>query len=157
MRLSIQQAYNSISWTVIFLLAAILPMGTAVENTGLAALVGKGIVAVSQPVGPLALLAILIIVTSVLTEMISNNAAAVLMVPVAISCAGGLGVDPKPLLVGVAIAASTAFLTPMGYQTNTMVYGPGGYRFMDYVKAGLPVKAIAVVISVLLIPRIWPF
>jgi di/tricarboxylate transporter len=156
-RLSIQQAYNSISWTVIFLLAAILPLGTALENTGLAALLGEGIAHLAKPVGPLALLAILLVVTSLLTEMISNNAAAVLMVPVAISCAGVLGVDPKPLLVGVAIAASTAFMTPMGYQTNTMVYGPGAYRFLDYVKAGLPLKVIAIVIAVLAIPRIWPF
>jgi di/tricarboxylate transporter len=156
-RLSIQQAYHSISWTVIFLLATILPLGKAMENTGLSTLLGQGISETAAPLGPLALLTILIVVTSILTEMISNNAAAVLMVPIAISCASVAAVDPKPLLVGIAIAASTAFLTPMGYQTNMMVYGPGGYQFMDYVKAGAPLKVIAIVISVLLIPWIWPF
>ena len=156
-RLSIQQAYNSISWTVIFLLATILPLGIALENTGLAEILGTALGRLAQPMGPVALLAMLIVVTSILTEMISNNAAAVLMVPIAVSCGGILGVDPKPLLVGVAIAASTAFLTPMGYQTNTMVYGPGGYRFLDYVKAGAPLKLICIALSVWLIPIFWPF
>ncbi len=156
-RLSIQQAYNSISWTVIFLLATILPLGIAMEKTGLAQMLGTGIGQLAEPMGPVALLTILIVVTSILTEMISNNAAAILMVPIAISCSEILAVNPKPLLVGVAIAASTAFLTPMGYQTNTMVYGPGGYRFMDYVKAGAPLKLICIVLTVLLIPLIWPF
>ncbi len=156
-RLSIQQAYNSISWTVIFLLATILPLGIALENTGLAEILGTSIGQLAEPMGPVALLAILIVVTSILTEMISNNAAAVLMVPIAISTGEILAVNPKPLLVGVAIAASTAFLTPMGYQTNTMVYGPGGYRFMDYVRAGAPLKLICIILSVWLIPIMWPF
>jgi len=156
-RLSVQQAYSSINWTVIFLLAAILPLGLALEETGLARKLGEGIGHLAGPLGPLAALVAIFVVTSILTEMISNNAAAVLMVPIAITVAETLAVAPRPMIVAVAIAASSAFLTPMGYQTNTMVYGPGGYRFLDYVKSGAPLKLIFLVVSTLLIPLIWPF
>jgi len=156
-RISIQRAYRAIDWTVIFLLAAILPLGLAIEKLGIARHIGETLATLGTGYGPYALLAAVYLATAVLTEMISNNAAAVLMVPIAISSAQVLGVDSKPLLMAVAFAASTSFLTPVGYQTNTMVYGPGGYRVADFIKAGLPLLVVFFGISMLLIPRIWPF
>jgi di/tricarboxylate transporter len=154
---TIQEAYKAVDWTVIFLLAAILPLGLALENTGLAALIGHRLAAFASPYGPTAVLALVVLATMVLTEFISNNSAAVLMVPVAFSIAGELGVDPKPFMMGVAYAASMSFLTPIGYQTNTMVYGPGAYRFTDYTRAGAPLALTFWVVTSLLIPLVWPF
>jgi di/tricarboxylate transporter len=151
------QAYKAIDWTVIFLLAAILPLGLAMEKHGLAAILGEAIADAGRPLGPVAVVALIVLATSLMTEVISNNSAAVLMVPVAFSAAAGLGVDPKPLLMGVTFAASMSFMTPIGYQTNTMVYGPGGYRFTDYVKAGVPLNLVFWVVASLMIPRLWPF
>ena len=91
------------------------------------------------------------------TELITNNAAAVLMFTIAVSTAGKLGVDPAPFVIAVMIAASASFLTPIGYQTNTMVYGVGGYRFSDYVRFGFPLSIIVFVVSMLIIPQVWPF
>jgi di/tricarboxylate transporter len=151
------QAYKAIDWTVIFLLAAILPLGMAMEKHGLAARMGEAIADAGRPLGPVAIVALVVLTTSLLTEVISNNSAAVLMVPVAFSTAAGLGVDPKPLLMAVAFAASMSFMTPIGYQTNTMVYGPGGYRFTDYLKAGVPLNLVFWAVASLVIPRLWPF
>lgn len=156
-RISMQRAYRAIDWTVIFLLAAILPLGLAIEEHGIARVIGETLARIGADVGPLALLAAVYIATAVLTELISNNAAAVLMVPITLTSASVVGVDPKPLLMAVAFAASTSFLTPMGYQTNTMIYGPGGYRVSDFLKAGLPLLLLFFAVSMLLIPRIWPF
>jgi di/tricarboxylate transporter len=150
------QAYKAIDWTVIFLLAAILPLGVAMEKHGLAAILGDAIADAGRPFGPVVVVAMIILATSLMTEVISNNSAAVLMVPVAFSAAAGLGVDPKPLLMGVAYAASMSFMTPIGYQTNTMVYGPGGYRFTDYLKAGVPLNVVFWLVASLVIPRLWP-
>jgi len=155
--LTIQQAYKSINWTVIFLLAAVLPLGVAMTKTGLAAAVGGAIASLGVHGGPLLVLAVLVVVTALMTEMVSNNSAAVLMVPIALSAAATLGVDPKPLVMAVAFAASMSFMTPVGYQTNTMVYGPGAYRFTDYLRAGAPLALAGWLLAVLLIPRIWPF
>ncbi len=154
--LTIQQAYNSINWTVIFLLASILPLGTAVENTGLADRLGIAIATVGENYGPLAVLSVVYLGTALLSEIVSNNSTAVLMVPIAITVAHTLNLDPRPFVMAVAFAASSSFLTPMGYQTNAMVFGPGGYRFMDYVKAGLPLKIMFWLIATLMIPILWP-
>jgi len=169
----IQKAYEAIDWTVIFMLAAILPLGTAMESTGLARILGDGIVDMGEAVqqatgasftpetssalGALAVLGLITLTTSLVTGFISNNSAAVLMVPVATSAAAGLGVSSKPLLMGVAFSASMCFFTPMGYQTNTMVYGPGGYRFGDYLRVGGPLNLLLWVAATLLIPLIWSF
>lgn len=154
--LRIQQAYQAIDWTVIFLLVGMLPLGIAIEKTGLAAILARGVVGLGEPLGAVATLAVVILVTSVLTELITNNSAAVLMVPISFAVADQLGVDPKPLLMGVAFAASMSFATPTGYQTNTMVFVPGGYRFNDFLKAGLPLNLLFWILSSLLIPVIWP-
>jgi len=154
--LRIQQAYTAVDWTVIFLLVAMLPLGTAMESTGLAHMIGNGLVEAGAPFGPTVVLSLVILVTSILTSFITNNSAAVLMVPIVISIAHELGVDPKPFLMGVAFAASMSFATPTGYQTNTMVLGPGGYRFIDYVKVGTPLTVLLWLAASFLIPLIWP-
>ncbi len=154
--ISVQQAYEAINWTVIFLLVGILPMGIAMEKTGLAAMIGESIANAGADYGPVAVIALIYLATALLSEIVSNNSTAVLMVPIAGTAATSMGLDPKPFMITVAFAASASFLTPMGYQTNAMVFGPGGYRFMDYVKFGAPLKIMFFVISVLLIPRFWP-
>ncbi|HEX2253763.1 MAG TPA: SLC13 family permease [Thermoanaerobaculia bacterium] len=155
--LTIQRAYRAIDWRVIFLLAAVLPLGLAMQSTGLAARIGTTLGNLGAPYGPVAVLGLIVVTTALLTEVISNNSAAVLMVPIAISVAAAIDVDPKPLLMGVAFAASMSFMTPIGYQTNTMVYGPGAYRFSDYLRTGAPLALTAWVLATLLIPRIWGF
>ncbi|MEE2777700.1 MAG: SLC13 family permease [Acidobacteriota bacterium] len=155
--LTIQQAYQAINWTVIFLLAAILPLGAAMANTGLDTRIGQEIASFGEGYGGLAVLALVYVATALLSEIVSNNSTAVLMVPIAITVANSLGLDPKPFIMAVAFAASSSFLTPMGYQTNAMVLGPGGYRFLDYVRAGAPLKIGFWLLSTALIPVLWPF
>ncbi len=154
--LTIQQAYNSINWTVIFLLASILPLGTAMQSTGLSDRIAALIAGVGDDLGPLLVLSVIYVATAVLSEIVSNNSTAVLMVPIAVTVANTMGLDPKPFVMAVAFAASSSFMTPMGYQTNAMVYGPGNYRFMDYVKAGAPLKLVFWALSTLIIPILWP-
>ena len=141
-RLTAQQAYRGIDWTVIFLLAATVPLGIAMESTGMAALIGAGLGDVGRALGPIGLLSLMYLATSILTSVFSNNATAVLMVPVAFSAAAEMGVDPKPFLMSIAYAASASFMTPVGYQTNAMVYGPGNYKFIDYVLFGFPLNLV---------------
>ncbi len=155
--LTIQEAYKAINWTVIFLLASILPLGSAMENTGLTERLGSAIAGLGTELGPYTVLAVIYIATALLSEIASNNSTAVVMAPIAITVAATLGLDAKPFLFAVAFAASSSFLTPMGYQTNAMVFGPGGYRFLDYVWAGAPLKIGFWIISTLLIPVLWPF
>ena len=154
--ISVQQAYEAINWTVIFLLVGILPMGIAMEKTGLAAMIGETIANAGADYGPWAVIALVYLATALLSEIVSNNSTAVLMVPIAGTAAASMGLEPKPFMMTVAFAASASFLTPMGYQTNAMVFGPGGYRFMDYVKFGAPLKIVFCVLSVWLIPHFWP-
>ncbi len=99
----------------------------------------------------------MILMTSISTQILSNNATAVLIFPIAISTALSLGVDPKPFIIGVCFGASACFATPIGYQTNLLVYGPGGYRFSDYLKMGIPLNILVLVMSTIFIPVIWPF
>jgi len=151
------EAYESIDWQVILLLAGIIPLGLALQKTGGANMVADLLLNVLGPYGPLATLAAIYLMTSVLTEMMSNNASAVLVVPIALATAESMGVDPKPMLIAVAFAASTSFATPISYQTNTMVYTAGGYRFSDFVKVGMPLNVIFWISAIILIPRFFPF
>lgn len=151
------EAYAAIDWRVVMLLAGLLPLGLALQNSGGADWLAGQAIAVFGQYGPVATLAAIYLLTALLTELMSNNAAAVLVVPVAIAAADGLGVDAKPLLVAVAFAASTSFATPIGYQTNTMVYTAGGYRFTDFVRIGLPLNVIFWFMAIALIPRFFPF
>jgi len=155
--LTLEEAYQSIDWKVIFLLGGILPLGLAIQQSGTAAWLANTIMQPLVNMGPLAILAALYIFTALLTETMSNNAAAILLAPIALSIAATLGVNPRPFLVAITFAASTSFATPIGYQTNTMIYAPGGYRFFDYTKVGLPLNFLFWITATFLIPFWWPF
>jgi di/tricarboxylate transporter len=155
--LSPEEAYAAIDWRVVMLLAGVLPLGIALQNSGGAGWVAQQAIAVMGPYGPIAALSAIYLLTGVMTEMMSNNAAAVLVVPVAIATADAMGVDARPFLVAVAFAASTSFATPVGYQTNTMVYTAGGYRFTDFTRIGIPLNLIFWMMATFLIPEYFPF
>lgn len=152
-----EEAYAAIDWRVIILLAGVLPLGIALQKSGGADWVAHNALGWIGGYGPLATLATIYLLTAMMTEVMSNNAAAVLVVPIAIAAAEALGVDTKPFLVAVAFAASTSFATPVGYQTNTMVYTAAGYRFSDFPKIGIPLNLLFWAMAVVLIPRYFPF
>lgn len=154
--LRMEEAYRAIDWRVIFLLGGILPLGLALEETGAAAWLANATLGPFVRFGPVAVLAVIYIVTAILTETMSNNAAAILLAPIALSAATSINVDPRPFLVAITFAASTSFATPVGYQTNTMIYAPGGYRFSDYTRVGGPLNVVFWGLAVLLIPLLWP-
>ena len=155
------EAYSSIHWQVIIVIAAFLPMGAAMKKTGLDEIIGNSIGNIVNlfPVDliPYFLLAIIYLITMVLTEIASNVATAIIMTPIALTLATQFGFDPRPFIFAVCYAASASFITPIGYQTNLMVFGPGGYRYSDYIRVGLPLGIILWIISVMVIPMIWPF
>jgi len=155
--LTIDEAYQAIDWKIIFLLGGLLPLGLALEQHGGALLIANAILNFAEHYGPVLILAIFYITSAVLTETMSNNATAVILAPIAIAVGTALNIDPRPLLVAIAFAASTSFATPIGYQTNTMILSAGGYRFTDFTVIGLPLNIIFFVIAVLLIPILWPF
>lgn len=155
--LSMDEAYGAIDWQVIFLLAGVLPLGIALQKTGAAKLIADGALDLVGGWGPVAVLAVFYILTAVLTEFMSNNASAVLLAPIAITTAESMGIDPRPLLMAVTFAASTSFSTPVGYQTNAMVYNPGGYRYTDFLRSGVPLNLLFWILAVIFIPRFWSF
>ncbi len=155
--LTIEEAYSAINWQVIFLLSGILPLGIAMQNTGAAGFIAERAVGVVGDMGPVAVLAVVYLMTSIMTDTMSNAAAAVLLAPIAISTAEQIGVDPRPLLMAITFAASTGFSTPVGYQTNTMIYNPGGYKYTDFLRTGVPLSIFFWILSVIFIPRFWPF
>ena len=143
------EIYDAVQWDVIFLLAGVIPLGIALETTGGAALIATGVVAASSFLPLVAVLGLFYVVTALLTNVVSNNASVVLMIPVAVDAAGALGASTFAFILAVTFAASTAFMTPVGYQTNLFVYGPGGYRFTDYLRVGAPLQAIFAVVTTL--------
>ncbi|MCB0317126.1 MAG: SLC13 family permease, partial [Bdellovibrionales bacterium] len=155
--ITMEEAHAAINWQVIFLLAGVLPLGIALTKTGTAQFIVDSTIDLLGNQGPYITLAAIYLITAFLTEIISNNATAVLMAPIAISTAIGLGISPKPLLIAVCFAASTSFSTPVGYQTNTMVYNPAGYKFSDFIKAGVPLNIIFCILAVIFIPVFWSF
>jgi di/tricarboxylate transporter len=151
-----QEAYQSIRWDILMLIFGMLALGIAMEKTGAAALIVGLLAGISEGFGPLALLVVIYAFTSFLTEVISNNAAAILVTPLAIGLAQQLGVDPRAFIVAVMFAASASFATPIGYQTNTLVYRAGNYKFMDFVKFGAPLNIIFVAVASVVIPIFFP-
>lgn len=155
--LTIQESYEAVDWRIIMLIAGTLSLGKALETTGGAKLLADHLVNFVGPYGPQAVLAALYLATMLMTEMMSNNATAALMTPIALSVAQSLGTDVRPFAFCIAFAASASFLSPIGYQTNTLVYGPGGYKFTDFFRVGWPVSLMVWVLATLLIPVLWPF
>ena len=149
-------ARRSVDLDVIITIAAAFALAQAMEVSGLATVLADGILALTEPIGVVAVLAALVILTMVLKELITNKAAILLLVPIGFSIAAELGSDPRPFAIAIAVAGALSFLTPVGFPTNTMVYGPGGYRFTDYLRLGLPLTLIATVGIVALVPIIWP-
>ncbi|NHF59753.1 SLC13 family permease [Flavobacteriaceae bacterium TP-CH-4] len=153
----ITKAYKGISWTSVVMIAAMIPMGLALQKTGTAEMVSNGLVDYLGTIHPTMLLGGIFLVTMVFSQTINNSATAVLMAPIAFMAAVSLGVSPKPFMMVVAISASTAFLTPVGTTTNAMVMGAGGYKFLDYVKVGGPLLLLLFVLTMLVVPYVWPF
>jgi di/tricarboxylate transporter len=150
-------AYRAVNWESVVLIAGVLPMATALESSGAMKLVVEGLAATLGQAGPRAVLAALFVLTSVLSQVVSNTATTVLVAPIGISMASALHVAPQPLLMGIAIAASTAFSTPIASPVNTIVLGPGGYRFMDFFRVGVPLQLILLVATVVALPWVFPF
>lgn len=154
--LRIEEFLGSIHWDIILLLAGVIPLGVALEKSGAAALLASGLTAVGGFLPPLLFLMLVFLVTSLVTEVVSNNASVVLLIPVVVAAASALGLNGQPFALAVMISASTSMLTPVGYQTNTMVYAPGGYRFSDYLRVGGPLNLILVVALSLTIAWLFP-
>jgi di/tricarboxylate transporter len=154
--LNIEDARRSIDYQVLLVIACAFGLGTAVQKVGLADLIAEHALMLAG--GDVWLMLVLVYISTVLlTETITNNAAAIIMFPIAVSAANTLDVNITPFAVAVMIAASASFITPIGYQTNLMVFGPGGYRFIDYVKLGLPLSIIVACMALWIIPLVWPF
>jgi di/tricarboxylate transporter len=148
--------YESIDWPVIVLLGAMFPLGHALESTGGAQLIAEKLLLISTHLPPAGTLAVVMGGTMLLSNVVNNAAATVLMAPIAITLANGMGVSVDPLLMAVAVGASCAFLTPVGHQSNALVMAPGGYRFGDYWRLGLPMSVLVMVVAVPLIAYFWP-
>jgi di/tricarboxylate transporter len=154
--LSVDHAYRNISWTTVILVAGMIPLSTAMVQSGAAAQLADRLVEVVGDAGAHGLLLALVVLTAVLGQLISNTATALIVIPIAISAATELDVSAKPVLMAVAVAAAASFMTPVATPANLMVMGPGGYRFGDYWKLGLPLLLLFATVAVLLVPVIWP-
>lgn len=155
-----REAYAAIDWKIVFMIFGMLGIGLAVTRTELAASIANSLVGVVGGLGPVAVLALVYLLAAILTELISNHAVAAILTPLAIGIAVAMpngGVDPRPFVIAVMFGASASFSTPIGYQTNTYVYGAGGYRFTDFARVGVPLAITLWIIAVFLIPIIWPF
>jgi di/tricarboxylate transporter len=154
---SAREAYRAVDWPVIVLLAAMIPIGQAMESSGAAAWLAGQIGGVASVYPAVVGLGVILVVTMCLSDVVNNAAAAILMCPIAAGVAAELGVSADPFLMAVAVGASCAFLTPVGHQSNTLVMGPGGYRFGDYWRVGLPLEILVGLVAIIVIPLVWPF
>ncbi|MFC4724182.1 SLC13 family permease [Glycocaulis abyssi] len=152
----LRNVYDNVDWPVIVLLGALLPVAGALETTGAAGFLADQLLSLTGQAGPALVLAIILVVTMTLSDFMNNAATAAVMCPVAISLAAGMGVSPDPFLMAVAVGASCAFLTPIGHQNNTLILGPGGFRFGDYWRLGLPLEVVVVAVGVPMILLVWP-
>jgi di/tricarboxylate transporter len=154
--LPLSEIYDHIEWPVVVLLGSMIPLGAALETSGGTELIAGGLVALTEGLPAWAILTVLMVVTMTLSDVLNNTATTIVAAPVGIQMAQGLGVDPDPFLMAVAVAASCAFLTPIGHKNNTLILGPGGYRFGDYWRMGLPLELIVVAVSIPSILVFWP-
>jgi di/tricarboxylate transporter len=155
--LPFKEAYQALQANVLLLIAGTIALGLAMDKTGTSRVYAQIFLGALQGFSPIWVLGGFILLTSFSTQVLSNNATAVLLLPIAVSTAQGLGVDPKPFIMGVAFGASACFASPIGYQTNLLVFGPGGYRFSDYLKVGIPLNLLVLVGATILIPVFWHF
>ena len=154
--LTMEEAYRYIEWKAVFLIAGMLPLGTALDQSGAARLLAEGVVGLLGPLGPYAVLCGLLVITFLGTSIIPTAALVVLMVPIALKTAASLGISPYALMMGIAMAASASFTSPISHPANVLVMGPGGYRFIDYVKVGAPLTLIVLVVLMVVLPIFWP-
>jgi di/tricarboxylate transporter len=157
-----KDAYASVEWSILMIIFGMLALGQAMDSTGASLLIAENMISAVKSLAPehlqnVLMLAIIYIITTTFTEFLSNNAAVALMVPIALGIAATLGIDPRPFVVATCIAASASFATPIGYQTNTYVYGVGGYKFFDFTKVGLPLNIICFIVTVTTVPMFWTF
>jgi len=155
--LTLEEAYGAIQWKVIFLLGGVLALGKAMEKSGAALLLANTLVETVGNLGPRALVSVFYLMTSLMTELMSNTATAALLTPIAIAVAESYGVDARPFLMAVTYAASASFMTPVGYQTNTLIYGLGHYRYIDFLRVGTPLNLMFWLMATIMIPWFWPF
>ena len=154
---SLREAYRSLDARVLLLIIGTLALGAALSKTGAAALYTKALLMPFVGASPTVVLSALILLASVLSLLLSNNSTAVLLVPIALSTAETLGTDPCPFIIGICFGASACYASPIGYQTNLLVYGPGGYSFADYVRLGLPLNVFVWLVASWWVPILWPF
>ena len=153
-----RQAYTSIDWVTIFLFAGMMPVATALDQSGAGKMIANSVIGViGDNPSPYFAIAVLFILSCVMTQFMSNTASCALLAPIGISIAQGMGADPHAVLMAIGVAASCAFGTPVGTPPNTLVLGPGQYKFTDYVKAGVPLILVCFVVSLIIIPMVWPF
>ena len=155
--LTVEQAYRAINWTTVILVGAMIPLSTAMDTSGAAKLMAGALIHLVGDAGPYALLAGLFVLTAILGQLISNTATALIIIPIAVAAATELGMSPRPVLMSVAVASAASFLTPVATPVNLMVMGPGGYRFGDYWKLGLPLLLLFFVVATFLVPAFWRF
>jgi len=154
--LTMDEAYQSIDWRTVFLVAGMLPLGMAMETTGAARFLADLLLGAVGALGPLAVLAGIYVLVALITQPMSNAAAVVLITPIAIDTALSLGADPKPFVLATVLGAATSFLTPVGHKANVLVFGPGGYRFFDYTRVGAPLTLILLTVTLIFLPILWP-
>lgn len=155
--LSPDEAYEAVEWKVIMLMAGVVTLGVAMEKSGAALFLSKFIVSAVGSAGPTAMVATLYLFSALITAVLSNNATVALLIPIVFATADSLDVDPRPLIMAITYSASLDFMTPFGYQTNTLIYGPGRYRFSDYLRVGTPLNILFWILATIFIPRFWPF
>ena len=151
-----EEAFEHVDGSLLALIFAMLAIGAALDHSGAVALIGNGLAPFMTGLPPYVVIFAVYTLSMILTELVSNNAVGVVMTPIAIGLAHAIGVDPRPLVVAVMVAASASFSTPIGYQTNTLVYGPGGYKFSDFLRVGVPLNASLAIVCSIIIPMIWP-
>jgi di/tricarboxylate transporter len=155
--LTMDDAYESIDWRTVFLVGGMLTLGIAMENTGTAQFLADGLLGAIGDWGPTALLAGIYLLSALITQPMSNAAAVVLMVPIAVEIALGINVNVLTFVMAVVIGAATSFMTPVGHKANVLVFGPGGYKFLDYTRVGILLTVFLFIVSMVFLPILWPF